>query len=158
MNKTVLLDLIANLENSRVDFKRDDCRPEKIAKEMAALLNLEGGFILLGVEDDGRVSGLTRRPTAAEEWVMNIARQNLDPAIIPVWTSITMEDGNVVGVVELPADSPGKPYKARRGSAWITQIRVGSSSRRATREEEGRLYQAARLVRYELKRSAVPLT
>ena len=34
--------------------------------------------------------------------------------------------------------------------------RVGSTSREATREEEGRLYQAARLVRYEIK--AVPDT
>ena len=151
MNKTVLLELIANGENSRVDFKRDDSRPETLAKEMSALLNLEGGFILLGVEDDGRVSGLTRSPADAEEWVMNIARHNIEPATIPVWTSIAMEDGNAIGVVELPADGPGKPYKARRGSAWITYIRVGSTSREATRDEEGRLYQAARLVRYEIK-------
>ena len=33
-----------------------------------------------------------------------------------------------------------------------TAVRVGSTSREATREEEGRLYQAARLVRYEIKR------
>ena len=152
MNRTDLLELIANLENSRVEFKRDDCRPERIAKEMSALLNLEGGFILLGVEGEGQVSGLTRSPAEAEEWVMNSARQNLEPAIIPAWTSIGMEEGTVVGVVELPADSPGKPYKARRGSGWITHVRVGSTSREATREEEGRLYQAARLVRYEIKR------
>ncbi len=91
MNRTELLELIAGGEDSRVDFKRDHCRPEKLAKEMAALLNLEGGFILLGVEDDKRISGLTRSTAAAEEWVMNIARQNLEPATIPVWTSIVME-------------------------------------------------------------------
>ena len=33
----------------------------------------------------------------------------------------------------------------------MTFIRVGSTSREATREDEGRLYQAARLVRYEIK-------
>ena len=53
MNKAKLLELIANQENSRVEFKRDDCRPEDIAKEMCALLNLDGGVVLLGVEDDG---------------------------------------------------------------------------------------------------------
>jgi len=62
-----------------------------------------------------------------------------------------MEDGKTLGVVELPVDSPGKPHKARRGSTWTTYVRVGSTSREATREEEGRLYQAARLVRYEIK-------
>ncbi len=152
MDKTTALELIANLENSRVEFKRDDCRPETIAKEMSALLNLEGGFILLGVEDDGQISGLTRGSIVAEEWVMNIARQNIQPPVIPVWSALAMESGRTVGVVELPADSPGKPYKARRRSAWITHVRVGSTSREATREEEGRLYQAARLVRYEIKR------
>ena len=156
MNKTELLELIANRENSRVEFKRDDCRPEDLAREMSALLNLEGGGILLGVEDDGRISGLTRSREAAEEWVMNISRENIQPAIIPVWTCIEMEGGKQVGVIELAADSPGKPYKARRGKAWVTFTRVGSTSRESTREEEGRLYQAARLVRYEIK--AVPDT
>ncbi len=154
MNRTELLERIANRENSRVEFKRDDCRPDELATEMAALLNLEGGVILLGVEDDGRISGLTRSREAAEEWVMNIARQNLQPAIVPVWTCMEMEGGKKVGIVELAADSPGKPYKARRGKAWVTFTRVGSASRESTREEEGRLYQAARPVRYEIK--AVP--
>ena len=151
MNRTELLQLIVNRENSRVEFKRDDCRPDVLAKEMSALLNLEGGVILLGVEDDGAISGLTRGREAAEEWVMNIARENLQPAIIPVWTCMEIERGKDVGVIELAADSPEKPYKARRDRAWRTFIRVGSTSREATREEEGRLYQAAQLVRYEIK-------
>lgn len=151
MNRTELLDLITNRENSRVEFKRDDIHPDSLAKEMSALLNLEGGVILLGVEKDQRVTGLTRGREEAEEWVMNIAQGNLQPAIVPVWSSVAMPDGTVVGTVELPADSPGKPYKARRGSAWVTFTRVGSTSREATRDEEARLYQAARLVRYEIK-------
>ena len=151
MNRTELLDLISNRENSRVEFKRDDVHPDSLAKEMSALLNLEGGVILLGVEKDQRATGLTRSRDEAEEWVMNIAQGNLQPAIVPVWSSVAMPDGTVVGTVELPADSPGKPHKARRGSAWVTFTRVGSTSREATRDEEARLYQAARLVRYEIK-------
>ena len=151
MNRTELLQIIANRENSRVELKRDDCHPDELATEISALLNLEGGVIFLGVEDDGAISGLTRSRGDAETWVMNIARQNLQPAIIPVWTCMEIEVGKNVGVIELAADSPGKPYKARRGRAWVTFIRAGSTSREATREEEGRLYQAARLVRYEIK-------
>ena len=151
MNKTELLELIANDENSRVEFKRDDIHADSLSKEMSALLNLEGGVILLGVEKDRRITGLTRTRESAEEWVMNIARNNLQPPTIPVWTALKMEEDCVVGVVELPADSPGKPHKARRGSAWVTFIRVGSESIEATREEEARLYQAAQLVRYDIK-------
>jgi ATP-dependent DNA helicase RecG len=151
MTRAELIELIRNGENSRVEFKRDDDHPDSLATEMAALLNLEGGVILLGVEDDGRITGLTKTRAEAEQWVMNIARENLQPPIIPLWSSVIMDDGSVVGVVELPPDSPEKPYKAKRGKEWVTYVRVGSTSRKATREEEGRLYQAARLVRYEIK-------
>ena len=151
MNRTELLELIANGENSRVEFKRDDCHPDDLAKEMSAFLNLVGGTILLGVEDDGTDSGLTRSREEAQQWVMSIARQNLQPATTPVWGCIATDGETWIGVVELPTDSPGKPHKAKRSHAWVTYIRVGSTSREATREEEGRLYQAARLVRYEVK-------
>ncbi len=156
MNKKELLEHIANGENSRVEFKRDDCHTDQLATEMAALLNLEGGIILLGVEDDGQISGLSKSRKDAEQWVMNIVRQNIWPATIPVWSCIETGLGQTVGVVKLAADSPGKPYKARRGDAWVTFTRVGSSSREATREEESRLYQMARLIRYDIK--AVPDT
>ena len=60
MNRTNMAEMIQQGENSGVEFKRDDVTPARLAKEMAALLNLEGGYILLGVEKDGSVSGLTR--------------------------------------------------------------------------------------------------
>lgn len=151
MNRKKLLQVIANGENSRVEFKRDDCHPDELAKEMSALLNLAGGTILLGVEDDGTDSGLTRSREDAQQWVMNVARQKLQPSTIPVWGCVGMDGGTWIGLVELPADRPGKPHKAKRGNAWVTYVRNGSTSREATREEEGRLYQAARLVRYEVK-------
>ena len=70
MNRTELEELIRNGENSGVEFKRDDVVPERLAKELAALLNLEGGHLLLGVEDDGTVTGLTRAPKQVEEWIV----------------------------------------------------------------------------------------
>lgn len=68
MLRTELLEIIANGENSGVEFKRDDIRPEQLAKEVVALANLRGGLILLGVEDDGSISGINRENL--EEWVM----------------------------------------------------------------------------------------
>ncbi len=151
MTRTELLELLRNGENSGVEFKRDDVRPEALAKEMAGLLNLEGGHILLGVEDDGAISGLTRDPKEAEEWVMEAARTHVQPALIPYWEKFQWDDTKIIGVVSLPADSPDKPYKAKRGTAWVTQIRVGTTTRDATREEEARLYQQSGLMRYDLK-------
>lgn len=151
MNRTELTELIQNGENSGVEFKRDDIVPEKLAKEMAALLNLEGGHILLGVENDRTVSGLSREPEKAEEWVMEAARVHLRPAAIPYWETIEWSEGKIVGIVSLPSDAPDKPYKAKRGSAWVTQIRVGTTTRDATDEEEARLYQQSGRLQYDRK-------
>ncbi len=82
MTKAVLIELIATGENSRVEFKRDAITPESLAKEMSSMLNLMGGVMLMGVEDDGKISGLSRDPKLVEEWVMNISRQNIQPSMI----------------------------------------------------------------------------
>lgn len=165
MNRTELAELIQNGESSGVELKRDDVRPERLAKEMAALLNLKGGYILLGVEEEGTVSGLTRGPERAEEWVKEVARAHVRPPTIPYWEVVpwTGEPGEDlsdtaggsegavrhVGVISLPAHAPDKPYKAKRGSAWITQVRVGTTSRDATDEEEARLYQQSGRLQYD---------
>ena len=60
MLKTELLEIIANGESSGVEFKRENVRPEQLAKEIVALVNFQGGRILLGVEDNGVISGLQR--------------------------------------------------------------------------------------------------
>ena len=54
MTRVELLELIANGESSGVEFKRDDLRPEQIAREVVGLANFRGGRILLGVETTGR--------------------------------------------------------------------------------------------------------
>ena len=151
MNKVELIELIRNDESSGVEFKRDDITPEKLAGEMAALLNLEGGHILLGVENDQTVSGLTRDRGRAEEWVMEVARTHVQPSAIPYWETIRWDDATVVGVVSLPTNAPDKPYKAKRGSVWVTKMRVGTTTRDATREEEERLYQQSGRLRYGRK-------
>ena len=151
MNKADLIELIRNGESSGVEFKRADIRPERLATEIAALLNLEGGHILLGVEDDGSVSGLTHEPRKVEEWVMETARTHILPATIPYWETVDWGEEKIVGIVSLPSDAPDKPYKAKRSSAWVTFVRVGSTSREASRDEEGRLYQSARIMRYDIK-------
>lgn len=151
MNRTDLAELIHLGENSGVEFKRDDVTPARLAKEMAALLNLEGGHILLGVESDRSVSGLARESERAEEWVMEVARTHLRPAAIPFWETLKLEEGKTVGVISLPADAPDKPYKCKRGSVWVTQVRAGTTSRDATDEEEARLYMQSGRLQYDRK-------
>ena len=151
MNRSELAQVIRSGENSGVEFKRDGVRPERLARELAGLLNLEGGHLLLGVEDDGTVSGLSGDRRRAEEWVMEVARAHVRPATIPYWETVEWRAGVIVGVVSLPADAPDKPYKAKRGSAWVTQVRVGTTTRDASDEEEMRLYQQSGRLQYDRK-------
>ena len=91
MLKTELLELIANGENSGVEFKRDDVRPEQLAKEIVALANFQGGRVLLGVEDDGTISGLARTDT--ERWVMDdVFGRYVHPMLLPFYEEVVFDD------------------------------------------------------------------
>ena len=149
MDKNKLLELIKNGENSGLEFKRDDVHPQSVAKEIVSLSNLEGGHLLIGVDDDGVISGINR--ANIEEWVMNICANNIQPLIIPYFEIIAFADNKKVALLTIPSDSPDKPYKARQGNRWITFVRIGSTAREASREEEQRLYQASGVIRYDIK-------
>ncbi len=149
MTKTELLEIIAQGENSEVEFKRDDIQRESLAKEMSALLNTEGGIILLGVEDNGEISGMSRDCQSAEEWLMHISQDCISPIVAPRLSFITMDDDKQVGVIELRAERFKKPYRARIQKFWVAYVRVGSTSRKALPSEEVRLYDYSEMVKYE---------
>ncbi|MEI6412324.1 MAG: ATP-binding protein, partial [Bacteroidota bacterium] len=48
MSNHILNELIAQGENSAVEFKRDGVGPDDLAKEIVAMLNRDGGVILIG--------------------------------------------------------------------------------------------------------------
>ena len=148
-----LQEIIRNGESSGVELKRSDVEPRKLTREIVALANLEGGHVLLGVDDDGHVTGLSRSVSETEEWVMNICRDSVIPPMIPFWETVIWDAaaGLRVGVITIPVNAPDKPYKARQGGSSITMIRVGTTSREATRDEEARLYQSSGMFRYELR-------
>ena len=66
MIKSELLQLIQNGENSGVEFKRDTIDNRSLARELVAFTNLDGGRVLLGIDDEGTVCGVTR--PNLEEW------------------------------------------------------------------------------------------
>lgn len=147
MLKSELLEIIVNGENSGVEFKRDDIRPEQLAKAVVALANVQGGRILLGVEDDGSITGLRRENT--QEWVLNAFRDKVHPQIIPFYEEIRMEPDVQVGLITL---SPGisKPYVVRHKNREEVFIRMGDRSERASREQYLRLFETGGLLHVEV--------
>lgn len=147
MEKNELTKLITNGENSGVEFKRDDCRPEQLAREIVALANLRGGTILLGVEDDGSVSGIQREKL--EHWVMNVFATKIHPTILPFYEEVQYDESRRVAVVSFPQGAL-KPYVLRHGGKEEIFVRVGSTSRLATREQQASLFAAGGLLHQEV--------
>lgn len=149
MNKTELLELIRNGEDSGVELKRDTVANHDVAKEIVALLNFEGGTVLLGVEDDGTITGTTRENL--EEWVEELCQLRINPPIIPLlsWAN-DAEPGRDVLAVRVPK-GPDKPYALTYNRQKTYFIRVGSISREASREEIQRLFPASSNLRYGVK-------
>ena len=148
MLKSELLEIIANSENSGVEFKRDDLRPEQLAKEIVALLNFQGGKLLLGVEDDGSISGIQRDDL--ETWVMDtVFGRYVHPLVLPFYEEVVLEDGKRVAVISI-TQGAAKPYVVRNNNREDTYIRVGSTSRPATREQMARLYESGGMLHAEL--------
>ena len=148
MTKEELLALIANGENSGVEFKGDQERPERLAKEIVALANFRGGKLVLGVEDDGTVSGIRRDDL--EQWVMDaVFGRKVHPMILPFYEEVQVDDERRVAVVTV-MQGVAKPYVVRHNHREEIYVRVGSTSQHATREQQARLFALGGLLHAEL--------
>ncbi len=108
-NADKIKEIISQGENRRVEFKSGSVRADSLAVEMSAFANTSGGIILVGVEDNGDITGMER--TDFEEWVSNIARQNIIPALNPVVCTVSTDKKNI-GVIEIPKGEY-KPYQTK---------------------------------------------
>jgi ATP-dependent DNA helicase RecG len=148
MTRTELLELIKNGESSGTKFKRDTLDNRSLAKEIVAFANHYGGRVLLGVDDDGSITGITR--TNLEEWVMTACRDKIRPEIIPYYEVIhNVEPGKHVAVVRV--DRGWTVHHVWHANHRTYYIRVGSQSREASPEELERLFQQRGSFRLETR-------
>lgn len=149
MTKTELIEIIQNGGNSSVEFKLDDVENFKVAKEIVALLNLQGGIILFGVNDDGSIRGTTRDDL--EDWIIEICRVKLKPPIVPHLAWIRdFEPNKDILVVRFPVGLD-KPYSRFHNNRHTYYIRIGTNSREASRDELERMFQASGRLNYGRK-------
>jgi ATP-dependent DNA helicase RecG len=148
MTKSGLLELIANGESSGVEFKRDDLRPEQLAKEVVALVNFHGGRVLLGVEDDGTISRIQRDDL--EHWVMDtVFGRYIHPMILPFYEEVRIDDDCRVAVITITQGAT-KPYVVRNRGREEIYVRAGTTSRLATREQQARLFALGGMLHAEM--------
>ncbi|MCI0470125.1 MAG: putative DNA binding domain-containing protein, partial [Candidatus Aminicenantes bacterium] len=140
--------LITGGENSSVEFKSSAVTSDSLAREIVAFANSSGGIVLIGVEDDGEITGLSPGKRY-DEWAANIARNNVTPAVQVEYYEITI-DNKRIAVIEVPKGKD-KPYQT---SDHRFLVRVGSTNRTATQAELMRLFQQSGVFHFDVTSAA----
>lgn len=121
MNLRDLKNLIATGESSFLEFKHKVASPEKIAKEMVAFANTNGGRILIGVEDNGDIVGI--ESYYEEEFWLNEASKNVCVPPVDINIEMVHTGKKDVLIVEV-AESEQKPIAVKgkkKRSVYIRQ-------------------------------------
>ena len=143
MTSTQLSAIIACGEDSRHQFKRDFTNVESLAAELAAFANMGGGQLLVGVADNGTISGLsTADISRLNQLLSNAASQHVKPPINPATTNIQTAQGLVM-LIDV-AEGLNKPYVDTQGRIWV---KTGADKRQVSaREEMQRMFQQSGLL------------
>lgn len=135
--------LAAKGEGLKIEFKKKAAFPDKIVREVIALANTAGGDLLIGVDDDGTVSG--QRYIEEEIFVLEKAiRELIHPALKTEIFTVKLNEKKGVAVFRIPL-SADRPHYLKEGERKQSYIRV-----------QDRSVQASREVWEVLKRSASP--
>lgn len=114
--------LISGGESPQVELKLSTGQRSDGAKTACAMLNGSGGLILFGVDDAGRLRGMTVTTRTVDDVVHELRRIEPLPAIYP--ERVPIADGREIIVVSVPGNTggpytyDGRPY-ARLGSSTV---------------------------------------
>ncbi len=125
---------IAQGEGPLLEFKQRVPAPERMAKEITAFANTQGGQVLIGVSDDGTTTGV--KDAAEEEYALLRALEKYaDPPVVLKTTRIRISRKRDIILVTV-LESPDKPHyvKDPDTSRRTAYIRVEDKSVEASRE------------------------
>lgn len=135
--------LIAAGETLHSDRKRAFGSHRELAKDLVCFANTDGGTVLFGVADDGKVVGVDD-PDRLSEIVDEVAYEHCEPPV-PVLVEVAeLPEGTVV-VVRIPRGD-SRPYRTKSGQYYV---RAPRRCRQASREELLRLFQATGSLYYD---------
>lgn len=112
-------------ENDRVDFKQRVTQPEKIARTLVSFANTRGGVILIGVKDNGTISGID--PEEEKHTLQLAADFYCDPPVKVQYEEVEEDKRTVLKVIV--AESTHKPHYAKvKDDDWRGYVRVKDTS------------------------------
>lgn len=132
MGPAELRNLIQTGEGTFLEFKKTIPNPQKIAREIAAFANTKGGTILVGVDDNKHISGVSAY--FEEEFLLMEAAQKWCVPAVPLQIELVhsgMEDVMVVSVPEMEK----KPVYVKGKKKRLVFIRIRDESTLASDEQ-----------------------
>lgn len=143
MEAIELVALIGRGEDSYTQLKQTVTNPESVAGDLVAFSNSKGGRIVIGVNDQGTVVGLSADDIRRiNQLISNTATNLVRPSINPTTENIPV--GGLLVMVVTVQEGISKPYADNNGVFWV---KSGADKRRVTsREEVQRMLQSADLI------------
>lgn len=112
-----LLKLLQSRESDRLELKASLSSAFKAARAMAALANTAGGWLLIGVSDEGAVIGV-RDPEAEAALLRDAALNHCDPPLKPA-VSTVWHAGRAVLMVRVPRSTDQHAVRDQRGRQLV---------------------------------------
>ncbi len=130
-NSSEIKTLISSGEGYNSEFKESvPAKVKELSEVVCAFANAAGGFLLIGVRDDGKIAGV-KIDNAKRSAIQNSLGE-ITPAL-HCSLSLMEVDGKTIGIIEVPS-GPNKPY-VLSGAIYV---RVGPNTQKLTAAEQMR--------------------
>ena len=145
MKEPELREIILKGEDLHTEFKEEITDNEDLAKYIVCFANTDGGQIIIGVSDDGKIVGLEKQELDETiRKIDDVAFNRCEPPCTIVTETLVIQGDNII-IVNVPKGEQ-RPYRTGRG---LYYIRSANRCRQASREELLRLFQATESIYYD---------
>ncbi|MCK5217352.1 MAG: putative DNA binding domain-containing protein [Methanosarcinales archaeon] len=136
MDRYELIKRIEKKEDIHTEFKRTINR-EDLAKAITCFANTDGGQIVIGVEDSGKIAGVEDTDSLMRK-VDDISFNRCEPPVTVIQETVDVDEKTVV-IINVPKGDQ-RPYRTGSG---LYYIHSSNRCRQASRQELLRLFQAS---------------
>ncbi|HEX2900765.1 MAG TPA: ATP-binding protein [Bacteroidia bacterium] len=135
--------LVAQGEGLHLEFKQKLPDWPKLMREIVAFANTEGGTLLIGVDDDGTISGL-KDPREIEEALVLHLQEWIRPTLDLVLDVVPLTRKRAVVAIKVPRSTTKPHYALEKplDPQGFVLVRIADNSVRASKE-------TVELLRYE---------
>ena len=117
--------LIAQGEHQQLDFKFEITDARKIARTLSAFANTSGGRLLIGVKDNGRISGVR---SDEEYYMVDSAASLYCKPELSFDSRIHQVEGKNILEIYIPPSEHKPVYARDENMRWMAYIRVADES------------------------------